>query len=219
MLPRPYQRVLDIIADAAFHVKSPSGFHATAVILHGASCVGKSSLLRKLRRRITGCVFVEMDDFEYWKHEAACPLHDDVFRLLTEAGVNENQARELSHSIERCNRTYCGDRTRVMVELLGACRAHDAVISTCGNLPPPHEDHDFYRLLATHTGMRPLHVLLAPSLAVQTRYIRSRGRSAKMDGYIADQRKRLHEQANYDLVLNGGESTAGILEWIRAPEM
>jgi len=217
-LANKVRRLANIVFDAAFIVKSPAGLQRTAVILHGDSCSGKSTILRRLRRRYAGCTYMEADDLQYWKFEADPNVLNVALNLLADSGVEMDKARALVRSIEEFSRlpgmTYSPDR--VMVELLKTCLANDAVIATCGNLPPPHGEFGYYQLLAQYTGKVILHVLIAPDDADYAKRIRSRGWAAQADNIIKNSGWRLRNRAFYDLVLTGSESNARILELIRA---
>lgn len=212
------RRRVNKVIDAAYIFKTPAGLQRAAVILHGDSCTGKSTILRRLKRRYAGCTYMEADDLRYWKNEADPNLLKVALNLLTDAGVERDKSKALVRSIEEFSRLpgMAFSPHRVMVELLKTCLSSDAVIATCGNLPPPHGDCGYYQLLAQCTGMSLSHVLLAPDKAELAKRIRSRGQAAQLDTRIADNDWRIQHRAFYDLVLTGSESTARILELIRA---
>jgi len=214
---RLFRRLANKVFDAAFIVKSPAGLQRTAVILHGDSCSGKSTVLRRLRRRYTGCTYMEADNLQYWKINADPDILNVALDLLTDAGVEKDKARALVRSIEEFSRLpdIHYSPHRVMVELLKTCLASDAVIATCGNLPPPHGEFGYYQLLVQCTGKAISHVLIAPDDVEYAKRIRSRGRAAQADSIIKNSGWRLRNRAFYDLVLTGNESTARILELIR----
>jgi len=212
---RLFRRLANKVIDAAFIVKSPAGLHRTAVILHGDSCSGKSTILRRLRRRYAGCTYVEMDKFQYWKNEADPDILNVALNLLTDAGVERDKSRALVRSMEEFSRLPTYSPYRVMVEMLKKCLANDAVIATCGNLPPPHGDFGYYQLLAQCTGKVISHVLIAPDEVEYVKRIRSRGKGAQAHNIVKKSSRRLRNRAFYDLVLTGNESTVRILELIR----
>ena len=215
---RLFRRLANKVFDAAFIVKSPVGLQRTAVILHGDSCSGKSTILRRLRRRYTGCTYMEMDNLGYWKVGKDPNILDIALNLLTDAGVEMDKSRALIQSIEQFSQLpgMSYSPYTVMVELIKTCLACDAVITTCGNLPPPHGEFGYYQLLAQCSGKAISHVLIAPDEAEYARRIRSRGRAAQVDNIINNSGWRLRNRAFYHLVLTGNESTARILELIRA---
>lgn len=215
---RRFQRLASKLFDATFIFKSSAGLQRSAVILHGDSCSGKSTVLRRLRRRYTGCTYMEADDIRYWKTKAEPGILTVALDLLAEAGVEKDKARELVRSIEEFaglpGMNYPPHLT--MVGLLKTCLTNDAVISTCGNLPPPHETFGYYRLLAECSEKVISHVLIAPDNAEYAKRVRSRMRAGQADRLIKEYGWRLQHRAFYDLVVTGNESTARILDLIRA---
>ncbi len=213
---RELRRLALRVVDAAFLVKSPAALQGAAVILHGASCSGKSSVLRRLKKRYSGCTYLETDRLQYWKFEANPGLLNIALDLLTDAGVPVEKSRALLQSIEQAHREpEKSSRHGSLVELLKTCLKSDAIIATCGNLPPPNIDNDFYQLLGQCTNKTTLHVLVAPDSAVHAERIRARGRDANLKRFIASSNQRLRNGAHYDLVLNGSETTAVILDLLR----
>ncbi len=101
-----------------------------------------------------------------------------------------------------------------MVELIKTCLASEAVIATCGNLPPPHEDNGYYQLLGQCAGKTILHVLVAPDNAVHVKKIRSKGQTTLTKKHTASNDRWQQHKTLYDLVLTGSESAAQILELI-----
>ncbi len=217
-LTNKVRRLGNKVIDAAFVFKSPAGLQGHAVILYGASCSGKTTILHRLRRRYAGCTYMEADDLKYWKFEADPNVLNVALNLLADAGVERDKSRALVRSMEEFSQLpdMVFSPYRVMVELLKTCLASDAVIATCGNMPPPHGDCGYYQLLAQCTGKAMSHVLVAPDNAVLAKRIRSRGQEEKMKGLIADNDWWLQHRAYYDLILTGNESPARILELIRA---
>jgi hypothetical protein len=213
-----FRRLVNKVIDAAFIVKSPAGLQRTAVILHGDSCSGKSTILRRLRRRYTGCKYLEMDNLQYWKIDADPDILNVALNLLADAGVDMDKARALVRSIEEFGRRpgMTHSPHSAMVELLKTCLANDAVIATCGNLPPPHGEFGYYQLLAQCTGKSISHVLIAPDKAEYVKRIRSRSVVAQANSLIKNYGWRMQNRASYDLVVTGNESMARILELIRA---
>lgn len=215
---RRFQRLASKLFDATFIFKSPAGLQRSAVILHGDSCSGKSTVLRRLRRRYTGCTYMEADDIRYWKTKAEPGILTVALDLLAEAGVEKDKARELVRSIEEFARLPGMNYPphRAMVELIKTCLANDAVISTCGNLPPPHGECGYYQLLTECSGKVISHVLVAPDDAEYAKRIRSRKLGAALaDSLLKSYGWRQQRRACYDLVLTGNEPTARILELIR----
>jgi len=209
------RRLTERIVDAAFLIKSPANLAKAVVILHGASSTGKSYALRWLNRRYKGCVFIEMDQFLYNKVLPDPGILKTALDLLTDAGIADNQAQALVQKIENSALLEGKDpRHRSMVELLKACLAHDTVIATCADLPPPRLDNGYYEMLGRYTSKTPLHVLVAPESKLLAERLRMRGRP-DMDRWLASNRRRLSNRAYYDLVLSGTERTANILELIR----
>lgn len=216
---RRFRRLANKIIDAAFLViKSPAGLRRSVVILHGDSCSGKSTILRRLRRRYSGCKYLEMDVFQYWKAGADPGILNVALDLLAEAGVEKDKAKALVRSIEEFSRLpgMAHSPHRVTVELLKACLESDAVMATCGNLPPPHGEFGYYRLLAECTGKAVAHVLIAPDKAEYAKRIRSRSAIAQADSLIKNYGWRQQNRASYDLTVTGNEPPAEILESIRA---
>jgi hypothetical protein len=213
-----FRRLANKVIDAAFIVKSPAGLQRTAVILHGDSCSGKSTILRRLRRRYTGCKYLEMDNLQYWKIDADPDILNVALNLLADAGVDMDKARALVRSIEEFGRRpgMTHSPHSAMVELLKICLTNDAVIATCGNLPPPHGEFGYYQLLAQCTGKSISHVLIAPDKAEYVKRIRSRSVVAQANSLIKNYGWRMQNRASYDLVVTGNESPARILELIRA---
>lgn len=204
--------------DAAFIVKSPANLQGHVVILHGATCSGKTTILRQLRRRYAGCTFMEADDVKYWKSEGDPDDLNVALNLLRDAGVETDKARALVRSMEEFSRLPDMEYSpyKVMVELLKTCLASDAVIATCGNLPPPHGDCGYYQLLAQCSGKTMSHVLIAPDKAALAKRIRSRDQTAEMDIIIAENDWWMQHREHYDLFLTGNESPATMLELMRA---
>jgi len=89
---------------------------------------------------------MEADDLQYWKSETDPDILNFAFNLLTDAGVEKDKARELIRSIEQFGKLpdMAYSPNSVMVEFLRTCFASDAVIATCGNLPPPHGNFGYY---------------------------------------------------------------------------
>jgi len=202
------------LIDAAFITKSPAGLQGSAVILHGASCSGKSTIIRQLNRRYAGCTYVEMDD--YYGIEAGPDILNDVLNWLAAADVDTDRSRALVSSIEQSHGvSQKRSRHTAMVELLKACLSHDAVVTTCGNLPPPHIDNGYYQLLGQCTNKTVLHVLVAPDNAVHIKRIRARGRETLTKRFLNSNARWLRKREFYDLVLAGSESTAKMLESIQ----
>ena len=212
------RRRVNKIIDAAFIVKSSAGLQGVAVVLHGASCSGKTTILRRLRRQYAGCTYMEADDLKYWKIDGDSDDLNVALNLLTDAGVEKDKSRALVRSMEEFSRLpdMAYSPYRVMVELLKTCLASDAVIATCGNLPPPHGDCGYYQLLAQCSRKTMSHVLVAPDKAVLEKRIRSRGQTADMERIIAENDWWKQHREYYDLVLTGNESTARMLELMRA---
>jgi hypothetical protein len=206
------------VIDAAFIVKSPVGLQGHVVVLHGDTCTGKSTILRKLRRRYKGCAYLEMDNLKYWRIEADQDILDEALNILTDAGVERDKSNALLRSIEQFSRLpdMVYSPYRVMVELLKTCIASNSVIATCGNLPPPHGEFGYYQLLEQCSGKAISHVLIAPDNAEYAKRIRSRGEAANMDTLINNYGWRQQNRALYDLILTGNESTPTILKLIRA---
>lgn len=215
---RLFRRLANKVIDAAFIVKSPAGLRRAAVILHGDSCSGKSTILRQFRRRYTGCTYLEMDSLQYWKIDADPEILNVALKLLADAGVDMDKAKALVRSIEEFSRLpgMTHSPHRVMVELLKRCLANDAVIATCGNLPPPHGEFGYYQLLARLTGKAISHVLVAPDKAEYVKRIRSRSAIAQADSLLKNYGWRMQNRTSYDLVVTGNESMARMLELIRA---
>jgi hypothetical protein len=210
------RRLTERIVDAAFLVKSPANLAKGVVILHGASCTGKSYALRWLRRRYKGCVYIEMDRFLYNRVLPDPGILRAALELLTDAGVAINQAQALVQKIKNSDLVEGTDpRYASMVELLRACLAHDIVIATCGDLPAPHVDNGYYEMLGRYTSKTPLHVLVAPESKVLAERFKMRNRQSEMDYWLAGQRWRLENRASYDLVVSGTEPTDKLLEMIR----
>jgi chloramphenicol 3-O-phosphotransferase len=210
------RRLTKRIVDAAFLIKSPANLAKAVVILHGASSTGKSYALRWLNRRYKGCVFIEMDRFLRSRVLPDPGILKTALDLLTDAGVAVKQAHALAQKIENADLLEGKyPRHRSMVELLKACLAHDTVIATCGDLPPPRLDNGYYEMLGRYTLKTPLHVLVAPESKVLAERLRMRRRESDMDRWLASNRRRLSNKAYYDLVLSGTEPTANILELIR----
>lgn len=212
-----FQRLALRVIDAAFLIKTPAAIQGAAVILHGASCSGKSSILRRLKKRYSGCTYLETDQLQYWTFEASPGLWKIALDLLTDAGVPLEQSRTLLQSIERAHREP-GKNTRhgSMLELLMTCLKSEAVIATCGNLPSPYIDNGFYGLLGQCTNKKTLHVLVAPDSAVHAERIRAKGRDAMLEHLVATNNRLLGNRVHYDLILNSSESNALILDLFRA---
>ena len=214
---RRFRRLVNIIADAAFIIKAPADLQRVAVILHGDSCSGKSTILQRLRRRYSGCTYMEADDLQYWRIKPDPDILNIALDVLAVARVDDAKARKLVQTIEKFaelpGMTY--SPYSVMVELIKTCLANDVVISTCGNLPPPHGEFGYYQLLAECSGKVISHVLVAPDSAEYAKRVRSRRRAAVADKLIKDYGWRQRHRAFYDLVVTGNESTARILELIR----
>jgi hypothetical protein len=161
---------------------------------------------------------MEMDKLQYWKIDTDPDILSVALDLLVDAGMERDKARALVRSIEEFSRlpgmTYSPHR--VMVELIKTCLANDVVIATCGNLPPPHGEFGYYQLLAQCSGKVISHVLIAPDDVEYAKRIRSRGKGMQADSIVKNSGWRLQNRAYYDLVLSGNESTARILELIRA---
>jgi len=215
---RLFRRLVNKAIDAVFIVKSRAGLQRTAVILHGDSCSGKSTILRQLRRRYTGCTYLEMDSLQYWKIDADPDILNVALNLLAEAGVEKDKAKALVRSIDEFSRLpgMAHSPHRAMVEMLKTCLANDVVIATCGNLPPPHGEFGYYQLLAQCSGKAISHVLIAPDKAEYVKRIRSRSALARADSLLKNYGWRMQNRASYDLVVTGNESMARMLESIRA---
>jgi hypothetical protein len=216
-LTNKLQRLANKAFDAAFIIKSPAGLQRTIVILHGASCSGKTTILRRLKRRYAECTYMEADDLEYWKSEADPDILNLAHNLLMDNGVGRDKATALVRSIEEFSRLPNMDFSpyKIMVELLKRCLVSDAVVATCGNLPPPHGDCGYYQLLAQCSGKSISHVLVAPDNAVYAKRIRSRGEAARIEGHIRDNDWRMRNREFYNLVLTGNEPIASIMKMIR----
>jgi chloramphenicol 3-O-phosphotransferase len=215
---RLFRRLANKVLDALFIVKSPAGLQRTAVILHGDSCSGKSTILRQLRRRYTGCTYMEMDSLQYWKIDADPDILNVALNLLAEAGVEKDKAKALVRTIEEFGRQpgMTHSPHHVMVEMLKTCLANDAVIATCGNLPPPHGEFGYYQLLAQCSGKAISHVLIAPDKEEYAKRVRSRSVVARADSLLKNYGWRMQNRASYDLVVTGNESMARMQELIRA---
>jgi len=159
-----------------------------------------------------------MDSLQYWKIDADPDILNVALNLLADAGVEKDKAKALVRSIDEFSRlpgmTYSPHS--VMVELLKTCLANDAVIATCGNLPPPHGEFGYHQLLAQCSGKAISHVLIAPDKAEYVKRIRSRSVVAQANSLIKNYGWRMQNRASYDLVVTGNESMARILELIRA---
>ena len=213
---RIFRKLTNKAIDAAFIVKSSAGLGRSIVVLHGASCSGKSTILRRLRRRYSGCTYLEMDVLQYWRKEADSNILGVAAKILTEAGVDSGNATMLVRCIKHAHRLpKRNTRHRSMVELLRIGISNDTVIATCGDLPPPDVDNGYYELMAECTNKTILHVLIAPDDAVLAKRIQSRGQTAFVKEYIASNNRRLRHRAFYDLVLTGNESAAEMLALIR----
>lgn len=211
-----FRRLADRVIDTAAILKSPTGLQGAAVILHGASCSGKSTILRRLKRSYTGCTFLEMDDLKYWRVAPDADVLNAASNLLIEAGIETDKSKALVHSIEHSDREpQKNSRHGTMVELVKACIWHDPVIATCGNLPPPNVDKGFYRLLEQSTKKTVLHVLVAPDNTVLAKRIHARRLDAQAERFIASNNRWLQNRSFYDLVLTGDEPPAEALETIR----
>ena len=64
-----YRKLIDKSVDSAFISKSPIGLQDIVVILDGAFCAGETAVMSRIRRRHTGCMYLEADQFKYWKRE------------------------------------------------------------------------------------------------------------------------------------------------------
>ena len=215
-LERIKRKTTERIVDTAFLIKTPANLSSGVVILHGASCTGKSYALRWLKRKYKGCVFIEMDRFLGHKVLPDSGILKTALDLLAEAGVSVNQAHALVQKIKTAD--LVGGRYpryTSMVELLKACLLHDTVIVTCGDLPAPHVDNGYYEMLGRYTSKTPLHVLVAPEAKVLAERFKMRGRESEMDYWIVGQRWRMANRASYDLIVSGTEPSAKLLELIR----
>jgi len=217
-LKRLLRRLTDKVIDATYIIKTPIGLQHTAVILHGDSCVGKSTILRQLKRRYVGCAFMEADNLMYWKMKADPRMLSLAGNLLTDTGVEKDKANALVRSIEQFGQLpdMAYSPNSVMVELLKTCLVNDCVMATCGNLPPPHGEFGYYQLLAECTEKTMVHALIAPDKAELEKRIRSRGQVAQLETLLEGNDWRLRNKSYYNVVLTGNESTARILELIHA---
>lgn len=215
-LIRILRRAIDRVIDALVIFKSPAGLSKGIVILHGASCAGKSTILLRLKRHYNQCHYIDMDKFRYWEIESGTDELSEARSLLDEAGTDKGLVQEMLHSIEHSHRVPTGKpRNRVMVELLRASLEFDAVAVTCGNLPPPFVADGYYSLLEKCTDHFVIHVLLAPDRHILEQRVRSRGKSAEVEEYVSSNNWWLKNSAAYDLVLNGSESTTDVIDRIR----
>ena len=215
-LIRFIRRIVSRVIDAVVIFKSPANLPGCTVILHGASCTGKSTILELVKRHYNQCHYVDMDIFRYWESEAGPDELSEAHTLLNEADMNESLSREMLHSIEHSHKVTGGkSRHRVMIELLRISLEFDTVMVTCGNLPPPFVADDYYSLLERCTDHVVVHVLLAPDPHILEKRVRLRGRSAQLADYVSSNNWWLKNRASYDLVLNGSESTTDVIDSIR----
>ena len=215
------RRFIGKIIDAVFIFKSPVGLQKIIIIIHGASCSGKSTVLRRLKRRYNGFKFVEADNFQYTVREEKktySAMLEKLLKLLIDGGADRGKATSLVESIHDraslpglLNLPY-----KTMAGLVEECLKNDVVIATCGNLPPPHWNGDYYRLLESCTGKGVLHVLIAPDNATYMKRVRSRCLDAKMEKLVTTNSWRLEFKKRYHLVLTGCETTKMIVAMIHA---
>jgi hypothetical protein len=216
-----FRRFIGKVVDAVFIFKSPFGLQKIIIIIHGASCSGKSTVMRRLKRRYNGFKFVEADNFQYTVREEKktySAMLEKVLKLLIDRGADRGKATSLVESIQDfaslpglLNPPY-----KTMAGLVKECLENDVVIATCGNLPPPHWNGDYYRLLASCTGKGVLHVLIAPDNTTYMKRVRSRYLDAKMEKLLTTNSWRLENKQEYQLVLTGCEKTKMIVAMIHA---
>jgi len=205
------------LVDAAF-IKKPFELSSCVIILHGASCSGKSTLLRRLRRRHTGAQFIEADDFRYTERiEDQLSLVKEARRSLSQSGVD---AKEVELLIQTINEFAALPGLRyppykTMIGLIKACAESDVVVTTCGNLPPPNWSGEYYARLKEATGKSVLHVLLAPTKEVHRQRAEARGLGGQFAERYQGQIWRLETKVFYDIVLSGSEDIVKIVEMIR----
>lgn len=215
-LIRFIRRIFSRVIDLLVVFKSPAGLPGCTVILHGASCTGKSTILELVKRHYNQCHYVDMDIFRYWESEAGPDELNEAHSLLNEAHTDESLSQEMLHSIEHSHQVPGGkSRNRVMIELLRLSLEFDTVMVTCGNLPPPFVAGDYYTLLERCTDHVVVHVLLAPDPHILEKRVRLRGRSAQLEDYVSSNNWWLKNRASYDLVLSGSESTTEVVDSIR----
>jgi len=219
-IKRSYRKLIEKALDAVFIFKTPVGFQSTLVIIHGASCSGKSTVLSQLKRRYSGCKFLEADQFRYWvreKKEIYSAISEKLVKSLTDAGIDSKKSKALVESIQDYDSLpgVSSPPYRIMAGMVKECLENDVIIATCGNLPPPHWKGGYYQLLANCTGKGILHVLIAPDKAAYIERVLSRGRETKMERFILSHMWRLENKHEYHLVLTGHEPTTMIIEMIR----
>ena len=207
------------VVDAAFVLKRPLGLSDALVLIHGASCSGKSTVLRKLTRRYRGFFALEADRLGYAVREpdeTYAQVKEETFQCLLGAGVERQGAKQLIATVDEF--AQLGPRHppyRTMTGLIRACLEHRVVVATCGNLPPPKGGGGFYRELSACTGMRVRHLVMAPDEVNFRKRVETRNLGGRMETLISDHAWRLDSLGDYDLVLDGSEPIAEIVGMIR----
>ncbi len=196
--------------DAGYQRVSPvaetAGRQRKMYILHGASTVGKTTMMRELVAQKPEFIGVELDDCHYWEDYAPKFGVEQIAQVCPNVGAEDSDALlELYQAA-----TIEGQRTIAYLferlpELIGQMDQGHPVIMTCGGLPRirPPGIQSIYHWLSEHLGISFNHIMIELPEHVHIERMKARGRLHLKSAILENNRKRQVKRSLHDAVISG----------------
>lgn len=178
--------------------KKESSNNFYGYILHGASCSGKSYILKKARLEFPEIAYIDIDKSKYWQPNPPIEIHKTFYRWYEEwSKLNDPKCRDLIENINASSDSI--KYTKIL--LIRACYNRITFASTCGNLPKP--DDKFYTFVLNCFNTKISHVLIVPpkNKFVEQVYMRGKKRIDRLDELLRQYEGRKREKDKYDEIV------------------